>query len=321
MPLFFLFIFFINHIEAEVYKIGFGSCIDQDFPQPIWAPIEKEKVNSFIFLGDNVYGDDDSGNLNKLKSAYYKQKKLFPEWLNNNSTFYIWDDHDYGVNDGGSSFKLKDQSQKLYLDFWNIPKDDERHNRKGVYFNKIIEVHNYKIHLIGLDTRYFRSDLLGTKLLYKKDNRDSSTILGDTQWEWLKNVIKADSDIIILMSSIQVLATEHRFEKWDLFPKEREKLIDLINSSNIPLIIISGDRHKGALYKLDNVYELTSSSLNKPIAFSKLIRENDKLMIGKTYNEENYGIIEINTDQAKVSLSLKNISGEIINTTSINIKN
>jgi len=321
MPLFFLFIFYINHIEAEVYKIGFGSCIDQDFPQPIWEPIEKEKVNSFIFLGDNVYGDDDSGNLNKLKSAYTKQKKLLPEWLNNNNTFSIWDDHDYGVNDGGSSFKLKDESQKLYLDFWDIPKNDERHSRKGVYFNKIIELDNFKINLIGLDTRYFRSDLLGAKLFYKKDNRDSSTILGDRQWRWLERIIKTESDLIILMSSIQILATEHRFEKWNLFPKERKKLIALIQSGDIPLLIISGDRHKGALYKLDNIYELTSSSLNKPVAISKLVYENDKLMIGKTYNDENYGVIEINTDQAKVSLSLKNKSGEIINTASINIIN
>tara|TARA_B100001093_G_scaffold281992_1_gene269423 strand:- start:367 stop:1350 length:984 start_codon:yes stop_codon:yes gene_type:complete len=321
MPLFFLFIFFINHIEAEVYKIGFGSCIDQDLPQPIWEPIEKEKVNTFIFLGDNVYGDDDSGNLSKLKSAYKKQKKLLPEWLTNNNIFSIWDDHDYGLNDGGSSFNLKNESQKLYLDFWDIPKNDERRSRKGVYFSKIIELENFKINLIGLDTRYFRSDLLGTKLFYKKDNSDSSTILGDAQWKWLKNVIKTDSDLIILMSSIQVLATEHRFEKWNLFPKEREKLIALIDSSNIPLIIISGDRHRGALYELDDIYELTSSSLNKPVAISKLVKENDKLMIGKTYNEENYGVIEINTDQAKVSLSLKNKSGEIINTVSIKIKN
>ena len=94
-----------------------------------------------------------------------------------------------------------------------------------------------------------------------------------------------------------------------------------MQSSDIPLLIISGDRHKGALYKLGNIYELTSSSLNKPIAISKLVNENDKLMIGKTYNNENYGVIEINTDQAKVSLSLKNKSGEIINTASINIKN
>ena len=105
------------------------------------------------------------------------------------------------------------------------------------------------------------------------------------------------------------------------FQKKREKLIALIDSSNIPLIIISGDRHRGALYELDDIYELTSSSLNKPVAISKLVKENDKLMIGKTYNEENYGVIEINTDQAKVSLSLKNKSGEIINTVSIKIKN
>ena len=123
------------------------------------------------------------------------------------------------------------------------------------------------------------------------------------------------------MSSIQILATEHRFEKWNLFPKERNKLIALMQSGDIPLLIISGDRHKGALYKLGNIYELTSSSLNKPVAISKLVYENDKLMIGKTYNDENYGVIEINTDQAKVSLSLKNKSGEVINTASINIIN
>ena len=321
IPLFFLFIFHINQIKAEIYKIGFGSCIDQDFPQSIWLPIEKEKLNSFIFLGDNVYGDDDSGNLNKLKGAYIKQKKLLPEWLNKTNIYSIWDDHDFGVNDGGSSFKLKDESKKLYLDFWNIPIEDERHNRKGIYFNKIIEVQNYKIHLIGLDTRYFRSDLSGTKLFYKQDNSDRSTILGDDQWKWLENTIKKDADLIILMSSIQILATEHRFEKWDLFPKERKKLISLIESTKAPLLIISGDRHKGALYKLNDIYELTSSSLNKPVAISKLIREDDKLMIGKTYNNENYGVIEIDTSKGIVSFSLKDIVGETVNTAKIKIKN
>ena len=43
-----------NPIEADSIKLGLGSCLDQDFPQPIWNSIEKENLNYFIFLGDNV---------------------------------------------------------------------------------------------------------------------------------------------------------------------------------------------------------------------------------------------------------------------------
>ena len=70
-----------NFTIAETYKIAFGSCLDQDYPQPIWDSIKKENINSFVFLGDNVYGDVPSGNLIKMKDAYKKQKKMLPKWL------------------------------------------------------------------------------------------------------------------------------------------------------------------------------------------------------------------------------------------------
>ena len=69
-----------NFITAETYKIAFGSCLDQDYPQPIWQSIKKENIDSFIFLGDNVYGDIPSGNLNKMKKAYAKQKEIEEEF-------------------------------------------------------------------------------------------------------------------------------------------------------------------------------------------------------------------------------------------------
>ena len=43
----------------------------------------------------------------------------------------IWDDHDYGVNDGGKSFKYRLQSQKLFLDFLDEPIDSVRRQREG----------------------------------------------------------------------------------------------------------------------------------------------------------------------------------------------
>ena len=62
--------------SAYGYKYGLGSCIDQDLEQPIWDAIETKNIDGFIFLGDNVYGDQNSGELERLKAAYKKQKIL-----------------------------------------------------------------------------------------------------------------------------------------------------------------------------------------------------------------------------------------------------
>ena len=137
----------LSFISAETTKFGLGSCLDQDYPQPIWEAIEKEDLDYFVFLGDNIYGDLPSGSLRKMVSAYKKQKNNFPEWMQNLEILPIWDDHDYGLNDAGSEYPLKRQSQEIYLNFWEIPLDDERHNRDGIYFSeeKIIQGKVFKL--------------------------------------------------------------------------------------------------------------------------------------------------------------------------------
>ena len=64
--------------NSYAYKYGLGSCLDQDLDQSIWGSIEKKNIDGFIFLGDNVYGDQSSGELDKLKGAYKKQKSKIP---------------------------------------------------------------------------------------------------------------------------------------------------------------------------------------------------------------------------------------------------
>ena len=67
----------LSFINADTTKFGLGSCLDQDYPQPIWEAIEKEDLDYFVFLGDNVYGDLPSGSLRKMVSAYKKQNNNF----------------------------------------------------------------------------------------------------------------------------------------------------------------------------------------------------------------------------------------------------
>ena len=306
---------FTNLIIADTYKIAFGSCLDQDYPQPIWEAIKNENIDSFIFLGDNVYGDIPSGKLNKMEIAYTKQKQMIPEWLFNKDVHAIWDDHDYGINDGGGSYPLKVEAQKMYVNFWNIPADDIRRTRQGVYTNKIVDIDGFKINIILLDTRYFRSNLdrtIGLTPVYKKNLDPEATILGKDQWMWFEDALELKSDLTIIATSIQVLPTSHRFEKWSNFPSDHIKLKNLLKKSAAPVLIISGDRHQGAIYQEENIFEITSSSLNKTISASKFIgrpKEEDVLMQGDMYSGENFGLITIDSDEKKYLIELKDLNG------------
>ena len=308
VKIFFLFCFSFNIVKADSVKFGLGSCLDQDYPQPIWQSIQNEDLNYFIFLGDNVYGDVPSGSLRKMRRAYQKQKSILPDFLDEINILSIWDDHDYGINDGGSDYRNKQRSQKMFLEFWKIPKDDLRHKREGIYFSEEEIFFNKKFKFIFLDTRYFRSELKGRKGRYAKNNEPNATILGIEQWKWFEDQLNQDFDFLMIFSSIQIIPQDHGFEKWDNFPKERDKILNMIKKYKDQTILFSGDRHRSGIYKKDGIIEVTASSMNKP---GSTFPETDNYLIGKTYPQANYSILEI--FQKSINITIKDESGEVLN--------
>jgi alkaline phosphatase D len=301
------------------FILGMGSCLAQDNDQEeIWSSLEKENLTEFFFLGDNIYGDNKNGSLENMQSAYKKQSENLPDWLNQIEINAIWDDHDYGINDGGGDYKNKVQAQKLFLDFWKIKEPDRRSNEEGIYFSKDVIVNNKIIKIVGLDTRYFRSPLEGDKRSRTPTQDKTKTMLGVDQWSWLETQLLGDMDVLILASSVQIIATNHGFEKWGNFPHERERLFKLLGELKNPVVMLSGDRHKAGLYKMGNLHEITSSSLNKPLPtwlstlWDKTEKETDEFLIGEMFYESNYGILEINST-GLLTLALKNKQGKILN--------
>ena len=284
--------------SQETYKIALGSCLHQDHPAPIWDAVKDNNIDSFFFLGDNIYGDVPSGLPWKLKRSYDKQKKVLPSWLMSKQIHVIWDDHDYGKNDGGGSYRFKEYAQDLYIDFWDIPDNDPRANREGIYYQQLQNINGLRVLFVGLDTRYFRSNIEEKDDVYLPNLEPDATFLGDKQWEWLTDTLKQEHDLLIMASSIQVLATEHRFEKWSNIPSERNKLLTLLESLDSRVIVVSGDRHRAGLYQYNDITEITASSLNRP-TYSE---ETDSLLLGKTYTENNFGLISIEKDLVEISV-------------------
>ena len=316
-----------NIKDPNIYSIGFGSCLTQERSMPIFNYIKSENYDLFLMLGDNVYGDSEREDLLELREAYDKQRENFDS-LNLNCPFEaIWDDHDYGLNDAGKEYAYKEDAEQLFLDFWNIPEDDIRRTRPGLYFEWIENIDGIVVQILFLDTRYFRDALLPTdergapgKERYLPHTDTSTTMLGNVQWNWLEQKMSSQVDHRIIVSSIQFLAMGHGWEAWKTLPHERQRLIDLIDQSSTDTVLfISGDRHRGGLYQLSsdsgkNIFEITSSSLN--LSFTN-DEEAGPLRIGPTFVDENYGEILLNKLTNEIIVNLKDNQGEIVQSLSL----
>ncbi|MCU0824788.1 MAG: alkaline phosphatase family protein [Leptospira sp.] len=294
--------------KSNSLKILFGSCLHQDRPSPILETITKETADYFFLLGDNIYFDTEKAE--EKRFAYIKLDenpfwKVLSEITNIRST---WDDHDYGVNDSGGEYSDKAKSRELFLEYLakHHPKNISlgNQNKEGIYFSEGIVWKGKSIGFVFLDTRFFRSPLkrtlasyfLGRKY-YRENDDPQATILGEEQWVWLKGVLEKKFDLLLLVSSIQVLATGHPFEKWQNFPKERERLFELLENSNArEVLILSGDRHIAEIYQLQlgkkTLTEITSSSLNLPLKHLPL-EYSSEFKIGKSFDFENFGRVTL----------------------------
>ena len=304
-------------------KIGFGSCLNQNKPMPIFSAIKAENFDLFLMIGDNVYGNSRSKDLKELSAAYYKQKQNFNKIKLGFPIEAIWDDNDYGLGDGGREYKLKEKSKELFLDFWDISANDPRLKRNGLYHEVSKEYNGKSIQILFLDTRTFRDNLKPSddrgavgKERYVPSKDSSLTMLGEEQWRWLVQKFAKKTDYRFIVSSVQFIAIGHGWECWNNLPYERQRLIDLIDRSNMDnTVVLSGDRHRGGFYKLETksnkiISEMTSSSLNVPYYNSE---EPGPLRVGSTYSKENYGVIELNDFSDIIKVMLKNINGEVVN--------
>lgn len=318
--------------EPALELIGVGSCLRQDLPQPIFDAILDDDLDLFVFLGDNVYGDVESEDLRELRDAYAMQaeaegfSRLREAGVPLAAT---WDDHDYGLNDAGADFFGREEAQRIFEDFWDVPPDSERASRPGVYDAVTYGPPGQRVQLILLDTRYFRSPLRPTdergapgKERYMPDPDPAKTMLGEEQWNWLRGVLEEEADLRILASSIQVIADGHGYEAWRHLPAERDRLYGLLRETGANgVVIISGDRHRAGIYRHDDaldypLLELTASSLNSAFTSEE---EAGPYRLGPTYRPENYGAIAIDWTSRSVSLEARGMDGETVLAETLNL--
>ena len=327
-------------VHADMVRVVFGSCADANQPDhPIWEALYEAQPDAVLMIGDNVYADSPAFRANPsregLETEYAKLEAAasFRRLRDDVPVYATWDDHDYGLNDGGTEFPLKDVSQKVFFDFWRVPLDRPERQTPGIYAERWLEKEGMLVQVLLLDTRYFRSALTvdapdgrcpvrnyGTNL------DEKATILGRSQWQWLEKRLREPADVHIIASSIQVISDEHCWERWGTFPRERRRLFQTIARSGASnVFIVSGDRHLGEISRLPGtgdfglnhpLYDVTSSPLSARSGFGK--GEVNRYRVGHdNVRVSNFGAIEIDRINKQVLLSLRDRAGETLVETSV----
>jgi alkaline phosphatase D len=316
-------------------KILFGSCLHQNKPQPIWQAMNQEQADLFVLLGDNIYGDTE--NMVELKAKYAKQWSTsgMQTMLANTETIGIWDDHDFGENDAGAEYPQKEASRQIMLDYFNVPKDSLRRTRAdGIYTSHILTQANTRVQIILPDLRWNRGPLESVgrlKYMFSKAPNDlgpyvpskdeSSTMLGETQWQWLEQQLQQPADIRIFATSLQFLPEFSGWESWANLPHERQRFLALLDKYQIDnLVIVSGDTHWSELSQIKRkngnaLWEMTASGLTEEW---KNVSPN-KHRVGESYSKANYGVIELLGRQ--LTMSIKDVAGNEVMVKTLSLSN
>lgn len=314
--------------------IVFASCNRQDKPQNYWKDVQLLHPKYLLWTGDAVYAKSNKVDglqralTNLTSNAYYSSFLNYDETNvtststsssavssnhNNNRVIVdgVWDDHDFGVNDGGRFVKDIEPRSELFLDFLahgNTAEDVQsvlyetrrrvgRGGASGLYHTRDITIstghtlssnadhHHHHHHekaeqegtgggeehhhhrefvlkILFLDTRSFRDDhfvpslgqfrfplsallssaIRGAYSVLGFGRQYTGRMLGEKQWQWLEEEIRASTaDAHIIVSSVQVLTSNPVFESWGHFPAEKQRLFSLLQKLDPPgLTFLSG---------------------------------------------------------------------------------
>ena len=298
-------------------RIAFGSCLAQDQPLPIVRAIAAEHPDLVALLGDNIYAD--TRDMKEMASKYLQLATHpdFAPFVRDLPVKATWDDHDFGENDAGREYPMKHQSRKLFLDFLGEPADSPRRLRPdGVYEAYLVGSAPRRVQVILLDMRWNRSPLSWDEAgkRYRRDDSQEATFLGDRQWQWLERRLHEPAEVRLLGSSIQFASSEHPYEKWANFPREKRRLMNLIDRLGLKNThILSGDIHAGELSTEVTpggveLIDFSSSGLNH----YEWVDWPNARRVALYDRGPNYGLVRVDWPARRLHLELKGETGATI---------
>jgi len=291
----------------------------------IFQPMSKEKAAFMLWLGDAWYTREvdyysDWGLW--YRASHDRATPVIQPFLKAMPQVAIWDDHDYGPNDIGKNYILKETSRKVFNSYFCNPSSGE--NGQGTY-----TMMNWgDVDLFMTDDRWWRSADQIKDTIDGKPNPDKR-MLGKEQMEWLKNsLLYSQATFKIIAVGSQVLNPVSPFDTWWNFPAEYDELMNFLREYKINgVVFLTGDRHHSEIIKVNrpgtySLFDITVSPLTSGThKFGGPEKENPFRVLGLD-EKQNYARFSFSGPRGsrKMTVYFLGLKGELLGEWSISEK-
>ncbi|WP_254523424.1 alkaline phosphatase D family protein [Natrinema caseinilyticum] len=236
-------------------------------PFPGLRAIAEREPDFFLYHGDTIYADarTPAGKITRdtpiedaleIYRSKYKEMREPPssvaertylrELLERTSVYTIWDNHEVINNFAGPVEPLMPEGRRAFREYWPLDRDDTADPGES---NRFYDSFRWGKHaeLFVIDTRQYRDPNV---------DRDSKTLLGDDQLEWLKRSL-AESD-----ATWKILASPaplgYPSDSWANsapgtgYEAELLEVVDHVQTEPVSnLVVVAGDVHKSVVGAFD----------------------------------------------------------------------
>lgn len=313
------------------FKFGFGSCSRSCPPDcdlenlfntasnsrlydNLATKATNNELDFFVHLGDMHYRDISINQEKFYQDAY---NDVFNSTRQNNAwknlpMYYMWDDHDYGVNDTDKNSPSRDAARAAYRRRVPSPQLARSGSTDAPYYSFV----KGRVRFIVTDIRSEREP----KGTYASTNALQQVFSADQkQWFFDQMLAAKDNNQIIVWANTNpwVSSIQNGKDDWGGYHYARMEIVNFINANSLAdrIVIISGDMH--ALAYDDGTSPNNYGSLKVCHAApldQKISLKGGPYTIGPTYTgsigsfASQYGIIEVtDTGGATINIRFKGI--------------
>lgn len=299
------------------FTLATGSCAyinEEKYDRPgkpygsdyeIFEAIHKKKPDLMVWLGDNFYyreADWNSWTGILHRNTHTRSASELQPLLASTHHYAIWDDHDYGPNNSDRGLWNKEQTYDAFKLFWPNPSFGITKAKGAITYFQWGDAD-----FILLDNRTYRSP--------NNLKRDHKTILGETQLQWLKDVlVSSEATFKIVAMGGQFLNSAQVYETYSNngFKPERDEIINFIHEQDIKgVIFLTGDRHFTELSLLNedgkpDIYDLTTSSLTAGVNTYGSNEENEYRVANTLVMRHNFSLLKFEGPLKERKLIIEN---------------
>jgi alkaline phosphatase D len=221
--------------QGEQLRFIAGSCADarsSSEQAATWKALREQRPEWVFLIGDNVYATRDGDATPKQLWDRYVEGRLgydmyyWPELV---PVYAVWDDNDYGQNNGGAGYPHREESQAVFRAFWAQSFANDLH-APGPGVAGRLQLRG--MHFTFLDNRSFRAP------------NGPGEHFGPEQESWLFADLQKAQLPTWIVSGDQFFGGHHTFESYEgNHPEAFARFLGRLQSHATPVVFLSGDRH------------------------------------------------------------------------------